>query len=233
MNETGITGTRTFIQSPNGAVTTLPVIGDTMVDPDGNDVTTCKLRSIRSVYHDGHGESRKLVFSYSTAGGGAGAGGSRTPRNVDDRQFNGGSEIVVVDGDAFTWYGGSDAVNVPVVKRIATGSFTVPRLRMTAAEKATWFSTHFLAKVGKVNNATFEGFRAGSVYFESITGGNATDEDGAEIWNFTCNFMWRYNQEVAGDDWQYVLDVDSGTFKKPVRGATNLYDTADFGAMFP
>lgn len=234
VTETGITGQRTFLESTNGAVTTLPAIGDAMKDPDDNDVSACQLRSIRTVFHDGHGSSRKLVFSYSTAAG-ASAGGSRVPRNAADRQFYGGSEVISVDGVGFEWYGTTDTVSTPVFKRLATGSFTVPKIGMDATAKGTWFTSHFIDKVGCINSVAFEGFRIGSVLFDSISGGNATDDSGAEVWNFTCNFLWRLIKDgsITQDDWQYILDADTGLWKKPKDSAGNLlYQTKAFAAMF-
>lgn len=231
-NETGMTGQRTFIEFPGGPVSALPAIGDAMVDQEDNDVAGCTLRSIRRVFAEGHGSSRKLVFSYNSTAG-ASAGGSRVPRNPADRQFSGGSEVISVDGPGFVWYGTTDAVSTPVFKRVATGSFTVPKIGMDATAKGTWFTNHFVAKVGKVNDAAFEGFRAGSVLFDSISGGNGVNEDGDEVWNFTCNFLWRLVPGLASEDWQHILDADTGLWKKPEDSDGGLlYGEADFSAIF-
>ena len=93
-----------------------------------------------------------------------------------------------------------------------------------------------IAKAGTINDAAFEGFEQGQVYFAGISGGTAYDSDGEKFWKFDLNFMFRIIQDdtITADDWNYIAR-DNGAWDRPNDSASGdgnyLYTSKSFSTL--
>lgn len=211
----GVTGVRAFAEVAGGTAS-LPAI-NTKFDTGH---PSCLLKSRTKKFHsfDGGVKRYKWTCNYETPGMSSGSGDGEG-YDEDDRQFQGGGEIITIDDpQAWTWKVGAGKCNQPIFLQNAMGSFTRQVKKNSTAQKNTWIANKFLPYVGKVNSAAWEGWRKGSVLFNSISGGTQYDSGGNQTWVFTCEFLWRV---VNGRDYLGALVVENdwqNVFRKDVSG---------------
>ena len=124
--------------------------------------------------------------------------------------------------------------------KAAGKQFAEPRDAFKGDEVAITYKMGMESPKPLVENTQIEGdgpsikFEA-KVKIKSTVAPRKFDDSGAEVWNFTCNFLWRLIKDgsITQDDWQYILDADTGLWKKPKDSAGNLlYQTKAFASMF-
>lgn len=239
--EDGITGRRVYIQDPSGPVANLPVVGESlMIDVDDATIAGCKCRSLNSVYRDGIPHH---VANYSTRDSVVEFSGSRISKDSQYRRFEGSAESVAIGDVAsnyFYWDGTTDIPIQALSKQIFAGQFSIPVSNLSESEKNTFLST-VATLAGTINDAAYEGFREGAVKFDHISGGSYYDEGGNLRFAYDLVFSYRLINDdfaaITADDFLYVFDQSSGTWKKPfVRGSSPpeyLYKKASFTAFNP
>ena len=225
ITETGITGTRAFVNVP-GAADSLPAIGAAwaVTKPASQTFSGCKCRRLAySMYwydRSANVDRQKIVAHYATQNKAGGAGYILPDK--DERRFQMGGEIISIDDPSanWVWVDAATAVIQPIFISVPMGSFTAQKKLTTDAAKKSWLQGPVLDRIGTINSAEFEDFRIGSVLFSGVSGGTQQDDDGDKIWVFELEFNWRLNRDATGaitaNDWWYLWRQDasgSGTGK--------------------
>lgn len=255
VEETGISGTRTFIrddESGEVGAGSLPVVGTgKMVDMSGSEVNNCLCRRKRGIFVEGYGGAPGYRFEYSTEEisitSDAGAGVPRDDAaeeydiSADVDQFTPDPDIA--SGDYWIFEGAGSDVQVveqslPVAVSKGTISVPHPNQEMSDAEK-TAFLDKARDQVGSINSAAFKGFAEGQVYFENVSGGTYRNSSGSLRSAFRLHFAWRSVQDPFGgaviktDAWLYVLSDKEGRLRKPKTnvGGKYLFRKTNFATL--
>ena len=241
-NETVITAKLVFVEHSTGS-SDLPAVGDALPAVGSETAASnCIVRTIRVAYTHAQGGTLKRTYNvdYSTRAQGGGPIFS-TDENL--RRFEAGGEIihqrrsgkVYLTGEGASRSAAPEDYPVDFRTQLMSGSFTKTKVFNSAASKDSWITSTLFTKGGHINETAFEGFRAGSVLFEGVSGGNQFDEFGDESWSLELIFAWKYNPYLTGgkDDWQYIfqpspLDGKMGWYKAEWLDAAGNYH-----AMFP
>lgn len=249
---TAVTGREIYIRHDDaaGAVpfASLPVINTTLfTDPDGNTASNCLCQKITGTYVDSDPNTIQYEFEFTTngTGGGNGQPGDEVNTDPDTRRYVMGGESVTIDNpDENGWWWSiapQNPIRQPISKVIVTGSFTIPKGPLTAAEDATFWGV-VIGLIGKINDAAFDGgrFRQGSVLFEGIDGGTVYN-DGVLNYQYNMNFSFRIINDndaagnpIAADDWNYLWREDNAGWDRPSDspgGFNYLYASGDFSTL--
>lgn len=232
-SETETVGVRYYETDATGS-DSLPTIGVTgFPTSGGGTLSGVVCRSLEEIYRGSGAQVTTWKAVFRTADIESG-GGEEITTQSSSRRFSVGGEIAsIIDAsDSWVWESDGDPVDQKMGKHIVTISFTVPKLDMTAAENTSWLSG-LSSYVGRINNASFEGFNSGCVLFEGVTGGSFYNEDGDLRFSYEMNFLVRIVPGQATDSWQYLFRDNTGYFDLPTddTGTARLYSTANFGAL--
>jgi len=252
-----VTGKETYIRHDDaaGAVpfASLPIINSTVfTDPDGSAASNCLCQRILGKFIGKDPNTLRYEFEFTTDGtagssGAAGQPGSDVNTDPDTRRYTMGGESVTIDSpeeNGWWWtIAPQNPIRQPISKVVVTGSFTIPRGPLTAAQNTTFFGVA-IGLVGKINTAVFDGFAKGVVLFEGIDGGTVYN-DGVLNYQYNMNFSFRIinDPDAAGaaiteDHWNYLWREDSSGWDRPAAspggGAGDyLYQSGDFSTLLP
>lgn len=249
---TAITGTEVYIRhdAAAGAVpfASLPIIDTTVfTDPDGTAVANCKCQKILGKYIEADPNTIEYEFQFTTSGtGGASAGDPGADVNTDPatrRYVMGGESVTIDNPDNNGWWWAlapQNPIRQPISKVVVTGSFSIPKGPLTAAQDLTFWGV-CIGLIGKINLAAFDGrFRKGSVLFEGIEGGSVYN-NGVLNYQYNMNFSYRIINDldaagvpIAEDDWNYLWREDLAGWDRPSDspGINNMiYTSGDFATL--
>lgn len=222
----GIDGKEIYIQHDDDAAAvpfaSLPVIGSTILtDINGSQVGSCLCRTVRAYFDSGDPNTKKYEFGFSSSAYNPPAQNIDTDKAM--RRYDCGTETETVESYSGTASPGMKGKLMHVI--IPTGTLTIPKGELTAAENATFISL-VESSVGKVNAAAFENHRVGSVLFEGISGGTKYTTGGALRYAYEMRFSFRIVPNTATNcDWNYILKDDL-TFS-----SVAIYTTTDFASL--
>jgi len=242
-------GTRTFISDASGSIGSLPVRNTSLLkDESGTDISGCFARQIQ-VRRDGDDPSPQYVVRYdtrSTLGGGSGSIGITS--DEASRTFDGTAELLSIEGEGSGWeweVNGDMPGGMALYKRAVLEHFTISHYDLTTAEKNSLLAV-MRDRAGSVNNAAFEGFATGQVYFDGWRGGDTINETGQRRWTFELSFVARLltgeidyeGDAITANDWQYLWRSGvNASFERPVKKGVSpteyLYRETDFASLVP
>jgi hypothetical protein len=77
-----------------------------------------------------------------------------------------------------------------IYKRVGVVNFSIPRTGLTTSAYSTLLGT-IKDRAGTINNAAFDGYNEGQVFFHGHRGGTYKEENGAQRWQVELIFTAR------------------------------------------
>lgn len=242
VTENGVSGSETYHRDDGGPVAgaTLPTIGSTaLVDViSGSTYANCKCTAYEADFPEGDETAASIKYEFVTkqTGGGGGWIGSTDSAS---RKFNAGISIVSRKAEGrFVW--SSDGVackDIDITKRVFNAQFTIPIL-ISSASYNSYITSIVAACAGKINSSTFDGWPAGTVLFEGLSGGTKYNTAGNIQWAFDLNFSLKLISEISGGlmswnhDWRGDIATNGGwDIPIDVIGSAAIYSSADLGDL--
>jgi len=219
-----------------GTTSGLPAIGE--AHPEN---ATIFADSISRSPFGGHHDKHLFVVSYAPI----------TTSTIDEntsstdlpRRFEFGGELLRVPPDNlsenvpnWSWLGSGQPVpdDVDMIKIIPTGSLIIT----TVTNNVDALKAKIIARVGKINDAVFEGFAAGTLLYMGASAEEYHNSTGGKRWRSDHTFQFRLPTNTAGadaDGWNYVYRANNqgnnGWDKPKDAGGKFLYVSAEFDTI--
>ena len=241
----GVKGKKVYRTSSTGTITdaNLPQINITpFTTKGGTTYSDCVAVSMTETHTDaqaGNDAFQDRTYDFETPGMGGDNGKNQTSESAEKNlRFTVGGEFETIEdpAGAWIWDGTSDSVDVPIYRRIGTGSIIRSVYGITESELDGYLAllSENAGTINTDNPSALWGFDEGQLLFNGASGYTEYDPDTEEhIYNFDLEFIYKVIG-VGGDDWNYILDEDTGTYKKPVTSPGNqpLYQSFNLEELF-
>lgn len=234
-----VEGTRSFYKATGGSAS-LPVLGDAF----SGDFPQSIARKIRHVKFFPDPDDRSVYIEKQTISYSSNPTGDRIIfPDLELRRFQMGGEIIAVeDPKNWEWDTDNAKVDQPMFISNIMGSFTRQVVFGSDGQKDSWIANKMIPTAGTINSGTFEAFRAGSVLFSGVSGGNQSDQFGNRSWVFDLEFTYRIIRDetvaIIGDDWLFLWRKDfsgllEGRWDKPKdKEGRFLYQKKNLNQLF-
>lgn len=229
----GKTAKRVFGYNGGAGNSTLPEVGVSL-HPDDPDLI---VESIEETKWAGHPDKKRYVVSYiqnnmSTAGI------EQLPPDLLPRRLTISGEMQEVS-DGMYWYNDGAEAQQSFFRRIIGGTWSVTEITRDRLAKIAKIT----ALTGKVNNASQDGFEAGTMLYLGASMEEELDDEGRPFWRTDHQWAIRIVTFGAGDagapdqdGWNYDWREDLNEWHRVDVSAgmtgDGLYPTADMSAVY-